>query len=83
MSCAVVHAADLEFLNGAAEDSTVRLWSLDPHFCMAGKSLRTAARALGFSPDGGCLTAGLANGVVLLLDASRGAGGDFGFEVTC
>ena len=65
----------------AADDSTVRLWSLDPHFCLAGKSLRTAARALDFSPDGKWLAAGLSNGTVLVMDAARGPDGDFGFEV--
>eukprot|EP01052_Picozoa_sp_SAG31_P011680 SAG31_NODE_667_length_12948_cov_70.090746_2_plen_506_part_00 len=48
---AITQHPTLSIFASAADDLTIRLWSLEPHSCIAGKSMRTSARALAFSPD--------------------------------
>ena len=38
----------LPYYATAAEDNTIRLWSAEPHQCVAGKTLRAAVRLHGF-----------------------------------
>lgn len=61
----------LPYYATAADDNTVRLWSAEPHQCLAGKTLRAAAHHLDFSPDGNSIAAGLKSGGVLVLAARR------------
>ena len=61
----------LPYYATAADDNTIRLWSADPHQCLAGKTLRAAAHHLDFSPDGHSIAAGLKSGGVLVLAARR------------
>ncbi len=61
----------LPYYATAGDDNTIRLWSADPHQCLAGKTLRAAAHHLDFSPDGNSIAAGLKSGGVLVLAAKR------------
>lgn len=54
----------------AADDGTLRLWSLKSHAMLAVRPLPAPARALAFSPDGATLAVGLSSGGLLVLDAT-------------
>ena len=53
----------------AADDGTVKLWSLKPHRLHASRRLRAAARCAAFSADGAHLALGCADGGLVVLAA--------------
>eukprot|EP00049_Salpingoeca_infusionum_P015006 m.287561 g.287561 ORF g.287561 m.287561 type:complete len:1929 (-) comp15790_c5_seq3:4131-9917(-) len=53
----------------ASDDGTVRMWSLDPHRCLASVEVNTPLRSCDFTEDGSALVVGGKNGTLFAFNA--------------